>query len=78
MSALDAWNAGTALTAPVPTSLYPVLSCIFLVIGLVLAGSFVVQSKSTSLLKQVQTSLGASVFLGFGIIFTSISVGVYL
>ncbi|CDH59029.1 predicted protein [Lichtheimia corymbifera JMRC:FSU:9682] len=78
MSALDDWNAGKPLSAPIPTSLYPLLAYIFLSAGLFMGGMFVVQSKNTSLFKQLQTSLAASLFLGFGAVFTSISVGVYV
>ncbi|OAD67019.1 hypothetical protein PHYBLDRAFT_24833 [Phycomyces blakesleeanus NRRL 1555(-)] len=66
------------VTAPVPPILYPLLAYISLSAGLLATGMFVVQEKNTLLAKQVQTSLIAALFLGFGTIFTSISVGVYV
>ncbi|KAL1935150.1 hypothetical protein VTP01DRAFT_4290 [Rhizomucor pusillus] len=78
MTAHDDWVAASPFKSPLPPSLYPSLAFIFLSIGLFAGGMFVVQSRNTSLFKQLQASIVASLFLGFGTIFTSLAVGVYL
>ncbi|KAI8148316.1 hypothetical protein BJV82DRAFT_663696 [Fennellomyces sp. T-0311] len=77
-SALSDWNVATPVSAPIPPSVLPFLATALLGAGLLYGGIFVVQGKNTSLFKQLQTSIVASLFLGFGAIFTSVSVGVYV
>ncbi|ORY99897.1 hypothetical protein BCR43DRAFT_511053 [Syncephalastrum racemosum] len=78
MSAIELWQNATAIGAPVPPSLYPLLAYVSLSGGLLAAGVFVVQGKNTSVFQQFQTSILASLFLGFGAIFTTNAVGVYV
>ncbi|KAI9495092.1 hypothetical protein BDB00DRAFT_815824 [Zychaea mexicana] len=77
-SALSDFNAASPLSTPIPPSVFPFLALIFLSAGLLHGGIFVVQGKNTSLFIQFQTSVLASIFLGFGAVFTSVSVGVYV
>ncbi|KAI8370543.1 uncharacterized protein BYT42DRAFT_582794 [Radiomyces spectabilis] len=78
MTVQEDWIGATPLKAPIMPALYPLLAYICISSGLLISGIFAVQSKNTSLAKQLQTSLLASMFLGFGAIFTSISVGIYV
>ncbi|KAI9253424.1 hypothetical protein BDA99DRAFT_519730 [Phascolomyces articulosus] len=77
-SALIDWKAASSLSAPIPPSVLPFLALAFLSAGLLYGGIFVVQGKNTSLFNQLSISILASLFLGFGAVFTSVSVGVYV
>ncbi|KAG2226284.1 hypothetical protein INT45_005956 [Circinella minor] len=77
-SALSDWKTATPFSAPIPPSVLPFLALFLLSAGLLYGGIFVVQGKNTSLFKQLSTSILASLFLGFGAIFTSVAVGVYV
>ncbi|KAI8990866.1 hypothetical protein BDF20DRAFT_841253 [Mycotypha africana] len=78
MTAYNEWLSGTPVSAPIPTSLYPIATLVTVAAGLVTAGTFIIQGHKTPLLKQLQTAIISSILLGFGAIFASNAAGVYL
>ncbi|CAO3646354.1 unnamed protein product [Cunninghamella blakesleeana] len=77
-TALESWSAGVPFSSPIPVSLYPLVANLCITGGLTATGMFVVQSKNTLILQQFRTAFLASFLLGFGAIFTSIAIGIYL
>ncbi|KAI8084444.1 uncharacterized protein BX664DRAFT_337005 [Halteromyces radiatus] len=75
---LDSWNTATPFSPPVPVALCPLLAYFCITGGLASSGLFVVQGKHTRLLNQFQTAFLAAILLGFGAIFTSISIGIFV
>lgn len=78
MTVLDDWTAGTPIKATIPLSAYPIVTLVTVAAGLFTAGNFVIQSKNTPLVQQLQTAILASILLGFGAVFASNAAGVYL
>ncbi|KAI7861709.1 hypothetical protein BDF14DRAFT_1886874 [Spinellus fusiger] len=78
MTALEEWTVAAPFSALVSPELYPLLAYISLSGGLLATGMYVVQGNKTSLREQLQMTLLAALLLGFGTIFTSISVGIYV
>ncbi|KAH8556822.1 hypothetical protein BGW37DRAFT_553067 [Umbelopsis sp. PMI_123] len=78
MSALDLWNEGSPVQAPIPPSLFPLVAYITVSIGLVATGAFAVQKRNTPILEQLTLAIPASLMLGVGTVFTFLSVGLYL
>ncbi|CAO3622773.1 unnamed protein product [Cunninghamella echinulata] len=77
-AALEAWSNGVPFSTPIPVIIYPIIAYFCITGGLTATGMFVVQGKNTVLLQQIQTAFLASLLLGFGSIFTSIAIGIYL
>ncbi|KAJ2963142.1 hypothetical protein NQZ79_g1847 [Umbelopsis isabellina] len=78
MSAMDLWNEGTPVGAPIPPSLFPLVAYVTVSAGLVAAGVFAVQKRGTPLTEQLTLALPASIMLGVGSVFTFLSVGIYV
>ncbi|KAJ8477186.1 hypothetical protein OPV22_020913 [Ensete ventricosum] len=75
--------APTPVTSPVPIQWYPMLSALFLLIGLLVTASFFIyeatsSTRSRSLLKEAVSAAMASTFLGFGSLFLLLATGVYV
>ncbi|XP_074576034.1 uncharacterized protein LOC141832429 [Curcuma longa] len=71
------------LTSPIPMHLYPVLSALLLVVGLLVSAFFFIYEATTStrnrsLAKEIGTATVASGFLGFGSLFLLLATGVYV
>ncbi|ORZ04282.1 hypothetical protein BCR42DRAFT_429392 [Absidia repens] len=75
---LESWNTAAPFSSLIPVALYPLLAYFFITGGLASTGFFVVQGKQTHLASQFTIALLAAVLLGFGVIFTSISIGIYV
>ncbi|KAI9340734.1 hypothetical protein BD770DRAFT_476510 [Pilaira anomala] len=78
MTAYDEWMTATPISAPIPTSVYPMVTFITIAAGLFAAGRFAILDSKTALIQQIQAALLASVLLGFGSIFASNAAGLYL
>ncbi|CAM0139578.1 hypothetical protein VKS41_004605 [Umbelopsis sp. WA50703] len=78
MSAMDLWNEGTPIGAPIPSSLFPFIAYVTVSAGLVATGVFAVQKRGTPLTEQLTLALPASLMLGLGTVFTFLSVGLYV
>jgi len=74
----DAWNSGTPFTALLAPSLLSILAFGLLAVGSVAAGTFAVLPKKSSVVTQIATAVPASLFLGFGTLFTFLAVGIYV
>ncbi|KAG6511723.1 transmembrane protein 258-like [Zingiber officinale] len=71
------------VTSPIPIHLYPMLSALLLVVGLLVTAFFFIYEATTStrnrcLAKELVTAAVASVFLGFGSLFLLLATGVYV
>ncbi|XP_004520361.1 transmembrane protein 258 homolog [Ceratitis capitata] len=71
--------------SPVNPSVFPHLATVLLTIGTFFTAWFFVfvvsrpsNSKERTLFKELSISLCASIFLGFGIVFLMLSVGIYI
>ncbi|GAB5591121.1 hypothetical protein Unana1_06021 [Umbelopsis nana] len=78
MSALDLWNEGTPVQAPIPPSLFPMVAYITVAVGLVATGAFAVQTRTTPIVEQLTLAVPASFMLGIATVFTFLSVGLYV
>ncbi|EFJ35807.1 hypothetical protein SELMODRAFT_141036 [Selaginella moellendorffii] len=72
-----------AISSPVPEGLYPLLTILFLTVGLVLTASFFIYEITTSSLsrsfpREILTGGASSIFLGLGALFLLLSTGVYV
>ncbi|KAI8362892.1 hypothetical protein B0O80DRAFT_432116 [Mortierella sp. GBAus27b] len=72
-----AWQAGTPFAPPLPVEHHPLLAAITLSVGLFFATKFGLAQKP-ALVHDLATAIPASAFLGFGIVFLFLSVGLYL
>ncbi|KAI8329798.1 hypothetical protein BC941DRAFT_441932 [Chlamydoabsidia padenii] len=77
-SILESWNEASPYSPVVPVMAYPLLAYFFITGGLASTGLFVVQGKHTNISSQFQTAFFAAILLGFGAIFTSVSIGIYV
>lgn len=71
--------------SPINPTVYPHLATILTAIGIFFTAWFFVyemsrskQTKSTSIIKELLISLFGAIFLGFGILFLLLSVGIYV
>ncbi|KAH8343342.1 transmembrane protein 258 [Drosophila kikkawai] len=78
----------TRYVSPVNPAVFPHLATVLLVIGTFFTAWFFIivvsrknlkdNSKESSLIKELLISLCASIFLGFGIVFLLLTVGIYV
>ncbi|XP_031616593.1 transmembrane protein 258 [Contarinia nasturtii] len=76
----------TRYVSPINPSVFPHLATVLLIIGTFFTSWFFVFvvsrpkgfSKSTLILKELLISLFAAIFLGFGLLFLFLSVGIYV
>ncbi|KAI9254965.1 hypothetical protein EDC94DRAFT_617906 [Helicostylum pulchrum] len=78
MTTFDDWMTATPISAPIPTSVYPLVTLVTIATGLFAAGRFAILDNKTNLAQQIKAALFASVLLGFGSIFASNAAGLYL
>ncbi|XP_030385335.1 transmembrane protein 258 [Scaptodrosophila lebanonensis] len=71
--------------SPVNPAVFPHLATVLLIIGTFFTAWFFIfvvsrnkQSKESTLIKELLISLCASIFLGFGILFLLLTVGIYV
>ncbi|KAF9430260.1 hypothetical protein BGZ94_007712 [Podila epigama] len=74
---LSAWSSGTPFAPPLPISAHPTLAIITLTAGFFFAAKFGISPKNV-LLHDLAAATASSVFLGFGIVFLFLTVGLYV
>ncbi|KAF9316007.1 hypothetical protein BG000_005037 [Podila horticola] len=72
-----AWSAGTPFAPPVPVSAHPILAIVTMTAGLFFAAKFGIAQKP-EFVHDLATSSASAIFLGFGIVFLFLTVGLYV
>ncbi|CAG8435283.1 5535_t:CDS:2 [Diversispora eburnea] len=63
---------------PIPSILFPTLAFLFFLAGFVLTSAFSFIPAKVSMIKELLFAIPASILLGFGSVFLSLSVGIYV
>ncbi|KAF0496966.1 transmembrane protein [Gigaspora margarita] len=78
MSTLTDWQGSTPFTPLVQKNLFPLIAFLLLVFGFVASSAYSVIPTRKSLVDEIKSAIIASLLLGFGSIFLSMAVGVYV